>query len=355
MVKIDRDTNIELLRILAMFFIVVGHFILQTDSISFLSGYSQFGAVFFSSARRVSVSIFLLIGCWFMVDLKFKSERVLNLYFTLLFYTLLIRLILFFFHLPVSTLNTIRAFFPFIMFSLWFVSAYICLILASPFLNIILSWKRTKLKNLLILMFFLIFVLSMLYINMDTKLCVFFSFIFFYLFVGYYKKYLHENINLNKYLLLLFGFIVYCSLVFCKFYCIVNNNDLILKIINSYISDYHCAVNLIISFSIFYFFLNTKIKTNKIINYISTSTLIVYIVHQAPGFYEYLWFNIYHFDKIIHSSYYFLFVVLIPVSLYLVCLFVEFFRKKFIQRIILNSSIYNLLKNGLDKFYKEFR
>ena len=57
----ERQSNIELLRIIAMFSIVIGHFILQTDSISMLNGINQFLAIFLSSARRISVAIFLLL------------------------------------------------------------------------------------------------------------------------------------------------------------------------------------------------------------------------------------------------------------------------------------------------------
>ena len=134
----ERKTNIELLRILAMFLIVMGHFVSQTHCINELSGMTQYFAVIFSSAARISVGLFLMIGCWFMVDSTFKAKRVINLYLQMIFYTLSIFIFLKLIHFPISIWMSLKAIFPFILFATWFVSAYIWLLLFSPFLKMFL-------------------------------------------------------------------------------------------------------------------------------------------------------------------------------------------------------------------------
>lgn len=347
----ERQSNIELLRILSMFAIVIGHFILQTDTINVINDNYKFFAIFLSSARRMAVGVFLMIGCWFMVDSKFKASRILNLYFQLLFYTLAVFLIMKIFGIPLGTADTIRLLLPFSNFSLWFVSGYICLIALSPFLQNITEWERIKLRNFLILLFAGIFLFSMIFINQDTKMCVLLSFMYYFTGMGYYKKYLHGKIKINKNVVLFAGILLYTIIVSVKYFCFVHDADKICHVIDSYIKDYHCLLNLCCSFPVFYWFINTKMPTNKIINYASRATLAVYILHQAPGFIHYLWYNIYHFDKLITSVYFPVYLLLIPVPLYLSCIITELFRKKVFEPVLQRTCLYKFLCTKIDKFY----
>ena len=54
----QRNSNIELLRILAMFMIVSGHFIGQSGIAKCNQSLDEFGLIFFGSGMRIAVNVF---------------------------------------------------------------------------------------------------------------------------------------------------------------------------------------------------------------------------------------------------------------------------------------------------------
>lgn len=67
----ERSSNIELLRILAMMTIVLGHCLRQNDYFLAMPN-----VIFASGMLRIAVNVFLIVGCWFMVDATFSWKRV---------------------------------------------------------------------------------------------------------------------------------------------------------------------------------------------------------------------------------------------------------------------------------------
>ena len=76
----NRQSNWELLRIVAMLMIVAGHFFQQSGFIRSASAADYWFSIFAGSGSRIAVNMFLMLGCWFMVDTKFKAHRIIKLY-----------------------------------------------------------------------------------------------------------------------------------------------------------------------------------------------------------------------------------------------------------------------------------
>lgn len=81
-----RCANIELLRIVSMLLIIMGHFVGQNDVMKRLNGTPLCAAVLSGSASRIAVNVFLVIGVWFMLDKEFSAKRILVLYGEVWFY-----------------------------------------------------------------------------------------------------------------------------------------------------------------------------------------------------------------------------------------------------------------------------
>ena len=62
----QRHSSIELLRILAMLMIVAGHFLCHQSGVA--AAHGGFTVSLFGSGARWACNLFLLVGCWFMVD-----------------------------------------------------------------------------------------------------------------------------------------------------------------------------------------------------------------------------------------------------------------------------------------------
>lgn len=74
-----RQSNIELCRILAMLMIVAGH-LAQQSGIMQREGINYKWAVILGSGSGIADNIFVMIGAYFLVDLSFKSQRIIKLY-----------------------------------------------------------------------------------------------------------------------------------------------------------------------------------------------------------------------------------------------------------------------------------
>lgn len=125
--KAKRAANIELLRVLCIFFIIVGH-------IGGRSGIESYSSLV--NIAPHAVNCFILISGYFLIAAEFKFERVLRIVAETIFYTFAISLILFFFN-KASLEDLCKSVFPFAptKFSYWFVNKYLAVILLSPFIQ----------------------------------------------------------------------------------------------------------------------------------------------------------------------------------------------------------------------------
>lgn len=144
-----RQSDKELIRIIAMFFIVMWHIFLHGGS-----GDDLPGADFIRGITLTGVNLFVLISGWFGICLNWRS--LLNLYTTVFFYMMVSLLVVHFaFNYQIVSANVIDLFFPMSRKSglYWFVSCYFMLMLFSPAINFFL--KRSSTKQYLLLLFIL--------------------------------------------------------------------------------------------------------------------------------------------------------------------------------------------------------
>lgn len=205
-----RNSNIEMLRLIAMFFIIAGHYLSYSGLMETTSGINQILSYLIGSGARVAVSVFLIIGIWYMADSKANAKRILSLYFQIWFYGVLITALLFLFKQPVSKWSLLRVIFPFFLRSTWFGTAYISLLAVSPFLSKIFTLGQEFVKKLIVV--FSLISIPFIAISGfdDTWLAVMFWFIYMYFLVTYYKKYVHSKVTMNRYIFVALGGGIVC-------------------------------------------------------------------------------------------------------------------------------------------------
>lgn len=128
-----RNSNIELLRIICMLFILIQH------ADFWLMGYPQehtlraFGACTIEGATIIAVNVFVLISGYF--GIKFKGIKILNLLFQCIFAILPLSIVALLMNKDYTLAHhtLYELLFP---FNYWFVTAYIGLIIISPVLNV---------------------------------------------------------------------------------------------------------------------------------------------------------------------------------------------------------------------------
>ncbi len=131
--KKERVSNLELLKVICMFFVISLHICTQTgiahDPVSVFDSTLFF---VFSEFGRTACTVFLMISAWFLSRMEFKIERFLKSWLKTLIYLLLVYFLIYHnYELPWYE------FLPLGGGLLWFVSVYLFLLLASPLLQML--------------------------------------------------------------------------------------------------------------------------------------------------------------------------------------------------------------------------
>ena len=137
-----------------MLAIVSGHLLSQSSLVN-VTGTNHILAMLLGSGVRIGVNVFLILGVWFMVDAKFKAERIVRLYLEVFFYSVPITICMFLMGEAGGLRNVLQGMLPFFGRSVWFASAYISLIALSPFLNHFFTMPARRQRTLLVVLILL--------------------------------------------------------------------------------------------------------------------------------------------------------------------------------------------------------
>ena len=137
-----RNSSIELLRIVAMLMIILGHLsghgilhMISDDALQIWSGGSTLNKLFcilLLPGGRVGVGIFFLITGYFMINKSSVSIR--KVLAETVFYSAMLSLVAFIFSFG-SIKDVVRSIVPLSNNSWWFVTSYIILVLCAPAIN----------------------------------------------------------------------------------------------------------------------------------------------------------------------------------------------------------------------------
>ena len=290
---IKRKSNLELLRILSMILIFLWHYVywgIRDISINSLSNRLLFD--FISLGGRIGVNIFILISSWFLIESKFSIKKLIVLILKVKIYAIGFLLVAFLLKENLSVKWIVISLFPILFKEYWFITCYIMLYLFFPYLNLILiRLKKNELKSLLILLI-LIFCILQTFIGTRLFYSEFIWFIVLYFIVFYIKKYC--IIKEKK-------FFLKASIII---YIIIFIGTEIVKYFNLriYLTSEYSVTGLIFSLMIFLYFLQINIEYNKLINFISSGMLTVYLIHENIFGRSIVWERILRISKIVNSQ-----------------------------------------------------
>lgn len=356
--KQDRNSNFELLRIVAMLAIVFGHVAAQAFDRGILSTEINSFLLLLGSGSRIGVNLFVMIGAWFMVDSTFKADKVVKLYSSLWLYSVAITIILLIAKCDISTMNVASSFFPFLRRRMWFVPQYISLLLISPFLKI-LSCIMNKVTScrFIIISFLLTSLICSIRTFEDTWLGGLTWFIFLYFVITHYKKYGFQ-FKLSKELNLLFGVTIYLALTAGLIIFSLRDSRLFemgYSVFKQYLGDYKSVPNFLCSLMIFMFFAELDMGKNKWINEISKNTLDVYMIHQHDAFIPIIWVGLFHTKEWQQSPFFILLYLGTVVTVYICGSLIGRIRMCLIEPMWLKSRLFRRLCEIIDRFYEPLK
>lgn len=287
---IKRQSGIELLKIIAMFGIVFYHceLSLTMETTPFkpyvnimepASNITYFITQLIYYLGKIGNVCFLICSSWFLVDSnKIKLNKISSMLSDVWVFSVLFLLLFMYFGVDCSFGDKIRCLFPTIFGNNWFITCYLLLYAIHPLLNIVINNISQKQHStygciLFILYFCFNTIISSLFFASNL---IFFVSVYFI--IAYAKKYM-KIISNQKFNIICF---VICLILLISLQLMMNFAGLYIDMASSRIFHFATMNNpilFLLVFSLFNIFRNIKIKSD-FINYISSMTILIYIIHE---------------------------------------------------------------------------
>lgn len=343
-----RQSNFELLRILAMLAIVLAHVLSEGGGLAHATGGQFLPALFLGSAGRLAANVFLILGCWFLVDAPFRGDRFLGLWTRIFTYTAPISLAMVLCGIAPFGKDAVRGFLPFFGRPLWFASAWLSLMLAAPFLHGFFDWTKKRQQAALTVFFVLFSFASTIADFREGYLCDTIWFGYVYLFVGYLKKSTRFATG-RPWLCLAVGVLVYAALVVAKYLCVVRGwpgRD----IVDRFLIDLKSIPNFLCALATFLFFARIDLGSDRWINAIAKPSFSVYVVHQVPVFYSFLFAGIFRYPDWFGSAWLLPYSILVSVAIYGAVLALDALRVRFIEPLYARTAAFRAVGSAMERF-----
>lgn len=335
MKKKERNSSLELLRIISILLIILHHFAIHRD----YNNQTISNRLFLDLAiigGKVGVTIFILITGYYMIENKWSLKKVIKIILETLFYTVGITITFYLSGYLTLTKEIIYiSLTPIIHSTYWFVTTYIILYLLTPFINKMLKQLTKKeYEKFVIILIIIQSIIPMIFL-VENTISNLGWFILIYSIGAYIKLYPNkyfENKSLNKKLTIILYFILYGIMILID-YLNYKYNISLKKIDSIYYTNINSIFILLISICLFLCFLKIEIKSNKIINILAKSTLGVYIIHDNPFMRRFLWKVIFTYQYNLETWKLIIFAIDSVFLVYITCIIIDQIRLNTIDKI----------------------
>ena len=327
-----RKSNIELLRILAIFSILIYHGGFSSTGLPTLEDIElrpvgTFGRYVMESISIICVDVFILISGWF--GIRQKSQSFLKFCFQCCFFFLLVYAT--FIYLDLAELNGKGILGLFALTKInWFIKAYIGLYIFAPILNSFTANASKRQIELFLISFYSFQCIYSWLTNAATYIEYGFSFFSFgglYVLGFYIRKFPNYFTSKSK----MFDFAVIATIIIFESiiaYCLTGHPRET-RVIYANVSP------LVILNSVYLILLFSKIEIqNKYINFISASSFAAFLLHANP--YAYPFFQ--QAAKCLYRQYdgltYLCIMLCFCISIFLTALLIDQIQKRIWKKIV---------------------
>lgn len=290
----QRNVGIDILRVISMFFIIIGHILMQGGVLSaYFSENLQGGYYFFNTLYVLAfcgVNCFALVSGYVGWQNTFKFGKIIKLWTNVVFWSVGVSLILFIYSKDFfSVKETVSMFLPLIRGRYWFFNAYFIMFMFSPLLNhLIRTLPQKTFQYFLLTVAFVFCIIPFLALGNDVfRIQNGFEFswlMIMYLVGGYFSKYpviikkpYKCIVAFFSFALLNFIFKYLIELVTTKLMSVPSHGDLFIS--------YTSPIIVGEAVCLFLYFSNLKTEgknLSKIVSVITPAIFSVYIIHVHP-------------------------------------------------------------------------
>ena len=339
-IKKERNSNLELYRIISMILIVSHHYVVNSGLRSeILSDPTSINSIYlsvFGMWGKTGINCFMLITGYFMCTSQITVRKFLKLIFEIEFYKIVVYAI---FVLTgygeLSLKSLILNLFPVLSVDNGFTSCFLLFYLLIPFLNILISNLDKTMHGRLVLL--TLFIYCILYtipkISVTYNYVTWFSILFFI--ASYIRKYgLLSNFS-NKFWGWATMWSVLVSIV--SVICISTAfNGKFADKMYWFVADSSAFLAVVTSICSFMFFKNLNIGHSKVINTIAASTFGVLLIHaNSDWMRQWLWKDT--LDTVGHFDSPYMYSILCVLGIYVICTILDYLRIRLIETPLFNK------------------
>lgn len=325
-----RNSSIELIRIIAMMFIIMGHLaahgilkVAAENPLEIWRGgatYNKLFSILLMLGGRVGVALFFMISGYFQIYKSTVSVR--KVVYETVFYSVLLQLVALI--LKIGSLGNIaRGFFPISSGSWWYVSSYVVLMLCSPTINQYYLKLKRKQKIFMIIfawvfLYTVPYVFKLQYYSLERG-------VVFYLIGAYIRTEVDiENIRKFRFQLIVSFFFLWTAYAPLGYMFYTGMNKLFSMVVDGIIFNgiiiVGCAVMLFVLFA------SKKAGCNKTINTIAKSTFGIYLLHDNM-YRNYIWDNLLKMPELFRSVFFPALAVGNVIFIFASCFLIDYMRE----------------------------
>lgn len=361
----NRNCNLDLLRILCMFMVVILHTLNWGGLVegSLIPGHYNWysGNILFTLSLQ-AVNCFVLISGYFLCTSKFKLKKLINIWTQAIFYSAVVAiLVMTVFSSSFSIKEFMKSCVIFTMDRYWFVTDYLLLYITFPFLNIAIKGmnKKTHLLCCGVLISIFCVLSNIVYITDFSEVNGGYSYIWFcilYLVAAYIRLYVPTRIKYQKFM---FPAFIFFSLCICgeRFVAYFITPYIFGTVrLTSLFYGYNSIVSFLAAITLFQSFRGLTIeskKTTRLISFVAPLTFAVYLIHEQELFRPVLW-DILNPDATATKYYMVGYVLLCAISIFIICCIIEFIRQFLFKKLKINNFINTTCDKVQNKFIAKF-
>lgn len=352
----ERNSTFEIMRILAMFMVILGHCVGGTaQNVEPYLGSLDCIGWGIKAFTVCAVNLFFLLTGYFVSSKNFKLSRIMEIWLKTIFYSVVIYAVISVATSTFSVKDSIGFILPVLMKKYWFIQTYIVIALVAPFLSISLESLSNKKIFFLVVILLCFFSLHQTFIKVSYTLDQTQGYGFVWgcvmLVVGYYLKRITPYVSKLPAWIYLCGYILVSGAIFVSNILIVKFGIAGGVTSRGNFYAYNSVTVLVQSICLFCIFvkLSQKNWTNKIVNSISKNVLAGYLISAHPLLLYPLWTDYFKMDNYARSiGIYVGLAIIFTVIILLVCVGIDKIIDKIIKKMKINKIFY-----WLDKLYEK--
>ncbi len=369
--KKERESGIELYKVIAIFLIVLSHVIQTLTEPNYVLGIGEGTFINIATATTdlnvlllalfricgaLGNNMFFICSAWFLVNSKKMSlKKVIHMILDVWIINMIVFWGLHAIGIQFQVSDTVRTFFPTTFANNWYITCYLLFYLIYPFLNRMLEQlnisEHFALTSFLFMIYFIIPVLPLEEINLffANELVIFLATYVIVSFIKIYKNEWTENLKLNKGILFV-SIVSYVVLILSVDYLGLRTNYFLNRLVRWNMNN--SLFMFLIAFSSFNMMKKKKF-INRTINYFSSLSLLVYIFHENLAFRRYfrpvIEFSILRRFGIEHA---FICAVFMAVSLAILSFIISAVYKIFFTKIV--SKLSSIISRNIQTLWKKY-